>query len=103
MRKNITLNQICVLSALVNQDRYGLDIIKSVKDQSNITIILGSLYNILGKLEREGFVESYWGEGDGKTDRGGHRRRYYKITGAGQNALNELQSGLANLWGLSFG
>ena len=101
MFKNITLNQICVLSALMSQDRYGLDIIRAVKEQSGITIILGSLYNILGKLEREGFVESYWGEET--AERGGNRRRYYKITGAGERALQEVQSGLSNMWGLSLG
>jgi len=99
--KNMSLPQIYVLSALMGQDRYGLDIIKAVKEQSNFTIILGSLYNILGKLEREGFVDPYWGEET--AERGGNRRRYYKITGAGERALIEVRNGLSNMWGLSFG
>lgn len=97
----MTVPQVCVLSALLGQDRYGLEIIKVVKEDANIKLILGSLYNILGKLERDGFVESYWQ--DGTPERGGHRRRYYKITGAGERALDEVRSGLANMWGLSLG
>jgi len=99
MFKNLNLSQIYVLSSLMVQDRYGLEIIKVVQGESNYKIILGSLYNILGKLEREGFVESYWGEPT--KERGGHRRRYYKITGTGENALSEVQSGLSGMWGLS--
>lgn len=99
MFKNISLNQIYVLSALVNQARYGLEIIATVEKESGAKIILGSLYNILSKLEREGFVEPYWGEAT--AERGNRRRRYYKITGAGEQALNEVQSGLSNMWGLS--
>jgi len=97
MFKNATLNQVYVLSALVGTDRYGLDIIKAVKEQSNTKIILGSLYNILSKLEREGFVESYWGKQT--SERGGNRRKYYKITGAGEGYLHQVQSGLSNMWG----
>ena len=102
MFKNMSMSQVYVLSSLMGQDRYGLDIIKAVKEQSNFEIVLGSLYNILSKLEREGFVEPYWGEET--SDRGGNRRRYYKITGAGERALNEVRNGLSNMWGgLSFG
>lgn len=97
MFKNISLNQIYVLSSLVGQDRYGLNIIKVVEEQAGAKIILGSLYNILGKLEREGFVDPYWG--DGTKERGGHRRRYYKITAAGEDALNEVKFGLSAMWG----
>lgn len=97
MFKNVSLNQIYVLSTLLDQDRYGLDIVKTVAEQSNILVAIGSLYNILSKLEREGFVESYWGEET--AERGGHRKKYYKITGAGQSYLKDVQSGLSNMWG----
>ncbi len=101
MFKNITLNQIYVLSALLSQDRYGLDIIRAVKEQSGNTLLLGSLYNVLSKLERQGFVESYYSEET--ENRGGNRRKYYKITGAGERGLEEVQNGLSNMWGLSLG
>lgn len=100
MFKNLNLSQLYVLSSLMGQDRYGLEIIKTVKAESNYKIILGSLYNILAKLEREGFVESYWGEPT--QERGGHRRKYYKITGTGESAVYEAQRGLSSMWGLSF-
>ena len=93
----MTYNQICVLSAIADKDEYGLGIIKEVKEKSGIKLVLGSLYNILGKLEKLGYVEGYWGET--AEGRGGNRRRYYKITGLGEKALFDAQSGLMNLWG----
>jgi len=88
---------MCVLSTLSTKDRYGLEIIQTVKDESNIKLILGSLYNILHKLEKEGLAKSYWGE---ETDeRGGNRRKYYRITAKGERTLKEAQLGLVRLWG----
>jgi len=97
MFKNLNLSQLYVLSSLTEQDRYGLEIIKTVMEEASYKIILGSLYNILAKLEREGFVESYWG--DATPERGGHRRKYYRITGAGENAVSEARRGLSSIWG----
>tara|TARA_B100000745_G_C19903413_1_gene302710 strand:- start:65 stop:373 length:309 start_codon:yes stop_codon:yes gene_type:complete len=102
MTSNLTYNQICVLSAIAKEDQYGLGIIKEVKESSGIKIVLGSLYNILAKLEKLNFVESYWGEAT--ENRGGNRRRYYKITGVGEQMLLDTQNGLNNLWsGLQLG
>ena len=88
---------MCVLSAVANEDRYGLQIIETVKKESGIKLVLGSLYNILYKLEKEGLVTSYHGEAT--AERGGNRRKYYKITAKGETNLNEAQLGLVNLWG----
>ena len=94
---NLSFNQMCVLSAVANEDRYGLQIIETVKEESGIKLILGSLYNILYKLEKEGLVTSYFGEAT--AERGGNRRKYYKISAKGETTLNEAQLGLINLWG----
>lgn len=94
---NLSFNQMCVLSAISNKDCYGLQIIEEVKKESNIVIVLGSLYNILHKLEKEGLVKSYFGKET--AERGGNRRKYYSITAIGEKTLNEAQFKLAKLWG----
>ncbi len=96
LSRKMNLNQVYVLSALYNKDRYGLEIIETVKKESNVKLVLGSLYNVLNKLERDGLIEGYWGEQT--LERGGNRRRYYKITGTGAKVLNEVQFGLNSLW-----
>ncbi len=98
---NLSFNQMCVLSAVANQKRYGLEIIKVVQEESGIKLVLGSLYNILHKLEKEGLVKSSMGEAT--AERGGNRRKYYEITAMGETQLNKAQSGLSRLWGWDLG
>ncbi len=98
----LTMPQVYVLSSLEGQDRYGLEIIKAVKKIAGQKLILGSLYNILSKLERDDLIEGYWRDGETE-DRGGHRRKYYKITAAGERTMDEVRGGLGRMWGMAFG
>ena len=97
-RQNLSLNELKILSTLRNKDLYGLQIQDRI-NQANSIFFLGSLYNNLRKLEKNGLVKSYWEEGT--EDRGGNRRRYYHITGKGIKAFEEAQFTLLNLWKLN--
>ncbi|MCB0628881.1 MAG: PadR family transcriptional regulator [Saprospiraceae bacterium] len=96
---NFTINDLKVLSVLVSGDKYGLEIVQEVSE-TGTTLLLGSLYNVLKKLENNGFVKSYWG--DEVDERGGNRRKYYKITAKGQNAVEENQRAFGLMWGIQF-
>ena len=96
----LSLNELKILSSLRGDDKYGLQIQKTIK-QVDSFFFLGSLYNILRRLEKNGLVVSYWEEGT--EDRGGNRRRYYRLTGKGALALESTQKALLNLWGLNPG
>jgi len=100
MKDNLTLNELKALSALIRKDMYGLEIMKTINQDDEVkkAMYLGSLYNLMNRLEKKGFTESYWGEET--SERGGNRRRYYKITGAGEMALKKEQLTLTKLWGL---
>ena len=97
-QKELTMNELKILSTLVGQDRYGLEIVDVVKE-SGSTIFIGGLYNIMKRLEKHGFAESYWGEET--AERGGNRRKYFKITGKGEQAVLEAQASFISLWNLS--
>lgn len=81
-----------VLTILLNREFYGLEIIKALEEASEgkIRIGFGSLYPTLHKLEKKGFVKSHWGE-DRPEERAGARRKYYRVTGVGEDALIETQ------------
>lgn len=96
MDDKLTINEMKVLSALFFKERYGYEIVKIVKEESNTTIYLGTLYNLLSRLEKKGYVESYWG--DATEDRGNNRRRYYRLTGLGEKVLNSQKKSLLSLW-----
>jgi len=82
-----------ILSTLKNEEMYGLQVSKTIELRSNnkLNIGFGSLYPALRRLESKGFVKSRWGE-ESIEDRGGARRRYYKATPTGLNALSEKLS-----------
>lgn len=91
-----------ILTVLLGRPLYGLLISRAITDASNglRNIGVGSLYPTLRRLEKKGFVSSYWeGEGEEKSEkkRGGARRRYYKITSKGSQALSENQTVRQNL------
>lgn len=82
----------CVLTLLVQHELYGLEIIEAIQEATGgkKRIGFGSLYPTLHKLEKRGLVQARWGE-DTPEERQGARRKYYRITGLGEKALNEAQ------------
>ena len=72
----MTLQTVAVLRVLLDDplsERYGLEISKAAGLPS------GSLYPILARLERDGWVTSDWEELD-EHEAGRRRRRYYRLT-----------------------
>ena len=67
---------LLVLSVISKTDMYGYQIIKTLEVMSENVFSLneGTLYPILHSLEKEGSLESYWCEAEGR------KRKYYKIT-----------------------
>lgn len=78
-----------ILATVARDDTYGYEIAKYVNDQTGGALELkeGTLYPALRRLEAEKFIEGYWG-----TEIGGPRRRYYRITTQGLEALKSSQA-----------
>ncbi|WP_424533599.1 PadR family transcriptional regulator [Sphaerisporangium viridialbum] len=83
-----TRDVLSVLQAAAREDAatYGLEICKATGLGS------GTVYPILTRLERIGWVRAYWQDDD--ADSRGPRRRLYELTGEGrsQAALAERPS-----------
>ena len=80
-----TLAVLRVLLDAEGQPTYGLEIGKSAD------IASGTLYPILDRLVREGWVRSHWEDTDPSRE-GRPRRRYYQLTGVGEvEAVRALQ------------
>ena len=69
--------ELCVLSLLESEDRYGYDVAQAFS--TRIHIADGTVYPILRKLSTEGYVRSYIRESSG-----GPPRKYYTLTEAGR-------------------
>ena len=74
---------VAVLHAVASGVRYGFDVMDRTELPS------GTVYPVLSRLERDGFVKSHWE--DLETAHGDRRppRRYYRITAQGERALAE--------------
>lgn len=78
---------LILLSLIAQRDLYGYEIVKVLKELSNDTYEMseGTLYAALKRLEKKGWVESYWQEGESG------RRKYYRLTDEGGVALETKQ------------
>ncbi|MEL6846077.1 MAG: helix-turn-helix transcriptional regulator [Bacteroidota bacterium] len=75
-----------ILSILAKQESYGYEIIQKIKEVSKGKIVYadGTLYPVLHKLEKRALIESHW-----KIAETGRKRKYYKISKKGAEALAE--------------
>ena len=74
---------VAVLRALADGARYGLD----VMDRTGLPS--GTVYPTLGRLEKRGFVSGRWEDAGVARSEGRPRRRYYRLSRAGESALRE--------------
>jgi PadR family transcriptional regulator, regulatory protein PadR len=79
-------NDTIILYLLIDNDSYGYEISKKIKELSDAKYIIKetTLYSAFNRLEKNGYIESYF-----KDETFGKRRTYYKITEAGINYYKE--------------
>lgn len=84
-----------ILATLQNQprDAYGLTIRDRIKERSGREPSIGAIYTTLERLERKGLVSSWWGEP--REERGGRRKRLYKIAAPGELAARRFETRFA--------
>jgi PadR family transcriptional regulator, regulatory protein PadR len=79
--KPLSVSAVAVLAAVSRSVRYGFDIMDSTDLPS------GTVYPVLGRLERDGYVRSKWESQTVAQREKRPPRRYYEITAAGSRAL----------------
>ena len=69
---------------------YGYELAKLVREKSEEQFELkeGTLYRSVKRLEKNEWVESYWGDEQGP----GGRRKYYKLTPLGKESYEEKKT-----------
>lgn len=76
--------ELLILSIVNRKDSYGYDISQRIKMVSDIKE--STLYPILKKMSKSGYLDSYIENYNGRA------RKYYKITELGKEHLAEMQS-----------
>src|ERR1700742_5126360 len=75
---------------------YSVAICDELSKQADRTVKLGVVHAVLNRLEEKGLVKSALGEAS--ATRGGKRKRYYMLTGAGKASLLRAKEIRDQLW-----
>lgn len=73
-----------LLSVISEEPSYGYEMVEKMKEKGIEPIAEGSIYPLLTRLQKEGYVKGYMV----KTD-AGKRRKYYRLLPAGEERLTE--------------
>jgi len=73
---------LCLLAVMQEGPAYGYEMTKRLRARGLSIVAEGSIYPLLGRLEREGLVETYRAASNG-----GPPRKYYRASAQGQVIL----------------
>jgi PadR family transcriptional regulator PadR len=77
--------EYCVLALLRQGERYAPELIQELARSDGMVTSEGTIYPLLSRLRRERLVDTTWRESPS-----GPPRRYYRLTAAGQRALDRF-------------
>ena len=82
--------ELLILSLVETRARHGYEISKLIEERSKGTLRfnVASLYPLLYRLEKRGWIEGHWVEKEGQ-----RRRRYYRLTKLGHDVLASQRRG----------
>ena len=82
--------ELMLLALLEGRPRHGYEISQLIEQRSggDVRFKVASLYPLLYRLERRGWIVGQWVEKEGQ-----RRRRYYRLTRSGRRVLGEQRKG----------
>ncbi|MGH9433918.1 MAG: PadR family transcriptional regulator [Terriglobia bacterium] len=82
--------ELLILSLVEDRPRHGYDISKLIERRSGgaLRFQIGSLYPLLYRLEKRGWIQGRWVEAAGQ-----RRRRFYRLTPEGRKVLAAQRRG----------
>lgn len=97
VRKRTSQLEAIFLSILINQERYGRQVSAEYFKRTGQELSLGSLYTTLNRMVDCGLVKSRPGAASERHQ--GNRRRYFRITASGHQALDAYEIWAINAMG----
>lgn len=83
MRKGLL--ELCILCLLQDQKSYATELLQALKDK-NMIVVEGTLYPLLNRMMREGYLRYEWRESVS-----GPPRKYYELTDSGKGLMHEMK------------
>jgi DNA-binding PadR family transcriptional regulator len=89
---------VLLIVATLNGEAYGVNITHEIIEKTGRDSRLNQVHASLHRLEEKGMINSKMSKPT--AERGGRRKRIFKITAYGRQTLSEIQAVRANLWNL---
>ncbi len=86
------LLEVCILNALVEKERYGYDLVKSLVAVPGLGMTEGTLYPLLSRLRVQGLITARLEESPE-----GPARKYYSLTKEGRKIVTTMNDYLETL------
>lgn len=87
---------VLLVIGVLQTDAYGVAIKKELERQSGRSVSIGAVHAATNRLEIKGFLDSYFGEL--RRERGGKRKKCYRVTLYGQQTLKAAMDMRTRLW-----
>ena len=85
------LEELILLTVgILPDDAYGVSVLKELSEQTGRQVNISAIHAVLNRLEEKGLLSSHMG---GSTnERGGRRKRFYTLSSAGREAVEEMKT-----------
>lgn len=81
---------------ILNDKAYTVKLQEALLDHSNRKATISAIHTVLHRMEEKGFLESSFGEAT--PERGGKRKRVFRLTQLGQRVLINTRDARQSLW-----
>ena len=89
---------VLLIVGILDGAAYGVSVMDEIERQVGRKVNVSSIHTTLSRLEKKGFIESYFGPAS--PVRGGRSKRLYRIKSEGQKALEFVRQQREQLWNL---
>ena len=88
---------VLMIVAILSDGAYGVKVMDEIKLQIGRKVNISAVHTVLDRLEKKGFVTSYMG--GASAERGGRRKRLFKVTAMGSKAITYVHETRNALYG----
>ena len=90
--------ELLVLLAVLRlgKQAYAVTIHEEIETRANVRLARGTVYVTLGRLEKKGYLSSWFSEPT--PQRGGKSKRFFKVDPSAMRLLRQSRRALENMW-----
>lgn len=87
---------VLMIVAILQEQAYGVKVMDEIHEQLNRKVNISAVHTVLDRLEKKDFVSSFMG--GASAERGGRRKRIFKVTASGAKAIEYVHQSRNQLY-----